>query len=561
MLKNNQTFSSLLVLITILSQRAVISQPLQIDWLKTISGRDEQIIQDVIQDKEGNIHLTGYFSGTTDFDPGTAVVNKETVAETNYDMFICSLDSNGNYIGVKTYGSGYPNYINSIAMDDSANMYASGFTYGVAIESLSVPSSAFVVKLNKQGKAEWARSMRAEQSSPTDVWVDKARNIYFIGYFYNNASIDKSANDFVIHTNTGRYDVAIIKYNSEGKYLWSRSFGGRDSDISMASTIDERGNIYVTGYFYSTVDFDSGEGQFLMTATGSNAFVTKFDSSGKFVWARKMSGTPSNHAKIHYSKGNLYLGSSFYGKACVDFSGDSTFVTSAGMNDLLISKMDTNGNLIWFKQIEGPSGESIYSITTDQKGNVISTGAFTDRIDIDPSPLISRVLVPTKTDGFIQILDSLGNYVSSEHFSSTNRVSIKKVISQKSGNFLLAGQYLGTAIFEANNPLYSITSNQWEDIVLIKSSPRKIVTDLQTTSSVTNMVIYPNPSTGTFTFSGDVPKSGQINITDLSGKTIFQSTSSDLSAPFNLGQDKKGIFLVEVLSEHIIFRTVLTVLE
>ena len=56
--------------------------------------------------------------------------------------------------------------------------------------------------------------------------------------------------------------------------------------------VDSSGNVYTTGAFQGTVDFDPGAGTTNLTSIGGyDVFVSKLDSSGDLVWARSFGAT------------------------------------------------------------------------------------------------------------------------------------------------------------------------------------------------------------------------------------------------------------------------------
>ena len=72
---------------------------------------------------------------------------------------------------------------------------------------------------------------------------------------------------------------------------WVKSIGGDDVDGVNAIAVDSVGNIYVTGSFKETVDFDPSSSVSNLTSTGySDVFLAKYDSSGSYLWAKKMGG-------------------------------------------------------------------------------------------------------------------------------------------------------------------------------------------------------------------------------------------------------------------------------
>src|SRR5262245_1065477 len=79
-------------------------------------------------------------------------------------------------------------------------------------------------------------------------------------------------------------------------WLWAKSLGGTDDDRATSLVVDAAGNVYATGWFLGTVDFDPGEGAFNLTsvAGSSDIFVLKLDASGNFVWAKAMGGATND---------------------------------------------------------------------------------------------------------------------------------------------------------------------------------------------------------------------------------------------------------------------------
>src|SRR6187455_859687 len=94
------------------------------------------------------------------------------------------------------------------------------------------------------------------------------------------------------------YTVFIIFFlffvsNSHAQpgYLWARQSGGSLTDVGKSVAVDLVGNVYTAGTFQGIVDFDPSPATYNMSATGVDVFITKTDTAGQFVWARKMGGT------------------------------------------------------------------------------------------------------------------------------------------------------------------------------------------------------------------------------------------------------------------------------
>lgn len=114
-------------------------------------------------------------------------------------------------------------------------------------------------------------------------------------------------------TSNGHEDIFIMKFDSEGNFKWAKSMGNGDSgfnDIGLSLTTDISDNVYVTGFFGGTVDFDpEEETQNLVSNGGTDIFMLKLDSNGNFVWAKSIGGIGHDigHSMIADNSGHIYL--------------------------------------------------------------------------------------------------------------------------------------------------------------------------------------------------------------------------------------------------------------
>src|SRR5262249_25516325 len=149
------------------------------------------------------------------------------------------------------------------------------------------------------------------------------------------------------------------------------------------------GNVYVTGYFQGTVDFDpSGGTANLTSAGGYDAFVAKYDANGNFVWADRFGGNSSVKdlgLGIFWDGAELCTTGQFGGTVdCAPSPGGTTNLTSAGMADAFVVKLNGNGDLVWARRLGGPGNDQGAAVTVDGAGDVLTTGHFSGKADFDP---------------------------------------------------------------------------------------------------------------------------------------------------------------------------------
>lgn len=74
---------------------------------------------------------------------------------------------------------------------------------------------------------------------------------------------------------TGSKDAYISKLESSGYFVWARSFGGTQLEGARSVAVDANGNVHITGLFQGTANFDPGPGNFNMTSTGFSNIYNK----------------------------------------------------------------------------------------------------------------------------------------------------------------------------------------------------------------------------------------------------------------------------------------------
>ena len=193
---------------------------------------------------------------------------------------------------------------------------------------------------------------------------------------------------------------------------WAKQFTGPDDVFSNAVARDASGNVYTTGSFRGTVDFDPGPATFNLISPGPDfMFVSKLDAAGNFVWAKQIgeAGTPCRGNSIALdASGNVYTTGAFGGGAggTVDFDpGPAIFnLTSAGQDDIFVSKLDAAGNFVWAKQLGGTDTDAGRSIALDASGNVYTTGSFSGTADFDPGAATFNLTAAGGFDIFVSKL-------------------------------------------------------------------------------------------------------------------------------------------------------------
>ena len=356
-------------------------------WAKQIGGADYDYGEGICLDLSGNVFVTGSFEGTADFDPGPDSFILEATAD--QDMFVLKLDSSGNLLWAKdTDGNGL--LANAgIATDDLGNVYTTGgfsdtVDFKPGLDSLILTSAGsldiFIQKHDANGNIIWVRQIggsRHDSGSALDV--DAMGNVCLTGSFQDTVDFNPGMPDYQLVANGNWHDIFILKLDQNGDFIWAKKMGSPEIDGGGSITVDVFGNVYTTGNFSGTADFDPGSGVYELSSAGiRDVFIQKLTASGDFVWAARLGG---NSLDIGYSvavdsAGYVYTTGSFQNTADFDPGGATYNLTSNGQRDVFIQKMTPSGTFIWAVQIGGLGLDAGYSLTVDKTGSIYATGTF-----------------------------------------------------------------------------------------------------------------------------------------------------------------------------------------
>ncbi len=390
-------------------------------WAKRLGGPGEASGLGIAVDSGGAIYVTGYFNETADFDPGPGTLN--VISKGNADIFIAKFSNNGNPIWAKQFGGG---------ADDEA---------GISIA------------------------------------VDAGGNVVTTGVFTGVSDFDPGPGAFNM-TAAGVSDIFVAKLDSNGGFAWAKRMGGAVDvpddvfDVGTDIAVDFAGNVYATGFFLGTADFDPGPGVLNFVSAGQvDAFVSKFAPGGTLLWARQLGGTGQDGALgIGLdANANVYTAGGF--GATVDFDpGPGVFnVTAKGQSDSFVWKLDTNGNFVWARTVGGPGAEiAAAGMAADSSGSVYTSGLFAGTVDFDPGPAVFNRTGPGSGDGYVSKLDSNGAFAWTVRIGGSADGSLGGLALDGTGHMFATGSFDGTVDFDPGPGSTKLTSVGGDDFFLAK---------------------------------------------------------------------------------------------
>lgn len=359
-------------------------------WVKSVGGPNVDRGGGIAVDANGNVYVAGFFAETADFDPGSG--SYPLVSAGNTDTFVLKLNASGDFLWAGAFAGIDLSYGLSINLDADANVYTTGsflgtadFDPGAGVANVVPPGgyATFVQKMDSEGNYLWAKAFGGTYNLYEHVSaVDGAGNIYTTGSFDFPADFDPGASTVTL-TSVGGADVYVQKMDTDGNFLWARSFGGTYGDAGSDVTADASG-VVTTGFFMQTTDFDPGAGSLEVTANGTrDVFVQKMDPDGNFLWAKTFGGTGYDQGTelTLDASSNVYTTGYFSSSVDIDPGSGTQTLTSVGAEDLFIQKLDTDGNFIWASSLGGISTDGGNAIAVSPTGQVQVSGFFSDTVD------------------------------------------------------------------------------------------------------------------------------------------------------------------------------------
>ncbi len=323
-------------------------------------------------------------------------------------------------------------------------------------------------------------------------------------------------------------------------FEWAKSFGGNNYVKSNSISTDALGNVYTTGYFEGTVDFDPGMGtEFLTTQGSSDVFVQKLDDSGNLVWAKSFGGNSVDQSSsiAVTPSGSIYITGQFQETADFNPGMGTEYLTAQGTDDIFVLKLDQLGNFVWAKSLGGSSLEKSNSIATGSFGDLYIIGCFQGTVDFDPGTGTEYLSSNGSLDVFVQKMDTSGNFVWVKSFGGSFDDQGSSVTIDPLGNILTTGWFWGTVDFNPGAATEELTSQGENDIFIHKLDTLgnfMWVKSFGSSNSDKGLSITVNAlgsiyTTGYFTETVDFdPGTGTENLTSQGGDDIFVQKLSPL---------------------------------
>lgn len=365
-------------------------------------------------DESGNIYIAGSTYGSLEG------------ANTGLsDAFVTKYSSAGMQQWTRQFGTSNYDGAGDVSVDGLGNVYVSGWTDGVLGAASAGGTDLYIRKYDMAGNHQWTRQFGTDATSEFFAGAagNMLGNVYLVGTTSGNLD----------GTNAGIGDAFVRKYDSVGDIQWTRQFGTDTYEWGEAVSVDQLGNVYITG---ATSGVMAG-----INAGGQDVFVRKYDVAGNVQWTRQF-GSNDNDGGSHVTTddlGNVYISGRTY---------SSLDGPNAGLTDAFLAKYSSAGDALWVRQFGTSTWDYGTGVTTDGAGDVFVSGYTAGSLG-GPSA--------GETDAFVRKFSPAGEVKWTYQFGSTGsdepRSPGTNIVTDGMAGIYVSGSTLGALA----GPLYGPT--------------------------------------------------------------------------------------------------------
>ena len=365
-----------------------------LQWVRQMGGNGFGYAMQV--DQDGNIYLTGSFneSEPMDFNPGTP--GGVLTANGEIDVFMLKMDPSGNLLWVKQIGGTGYDYGWDLILDQDGNpVFVGTFENTIDLDPgrdmIEVTSSGgfdfFVVKLDPDGNLLWEDHFGGPGNDVAGaIDIDSESNVLVTGSFSETVDFDPGR-EVVNMSSAGENDVFLLKLNKDGDLIWVKGMHNDLRSAGLSLVIDQNDDIYTASFFEGIMDFDPSSGvNNLESFDALDCALQKFNPEGGLEWVQHWGGLGNIIAEDMAIdlQGNIQVTGYYQESLARNPQVARNFILSEGSFDMFILGHTADGQLLWATGQGGDNADLSYSIATDNRGGMYTTGYFNGTMDADP---------------------------------------------------------------------------------------------------------------------------------------------------------------------------------
>jgi hypothetical protein len=390
---------------------------------------------------------------------------------------------------------------------------------------------AFMVKLDDNGDYQWGVTMFGDDVFADKVQTFNDR-VYVGGRFSGTVDFNPGGGGLQ-KSSSGSFDLWLSCFDTTGTLLWNKTYLNANSGTNLHDMeLDAQGNIYIMGTNQDSLALFDGGTPFYLFSPTIHRYVAKIDPTGITQWATNFGFISNWDGMGVTAAGEVYA--TGYFEDTVDFNPDGTTpmnLTSNGGYDVYIVKLDQTGDVVWVRSIGSGDTDTGWDCSTDALGNCYVTGYISDTCDMDPGAGVAT-LIPSlfggftlTNTGFLLKLDPAGNYLAHAPIGRDGQ-TLPTRLAVSDDALLVTGRFSNTVDFD-HGPGTMILNGGGSNFFIARYAPG--LTTAQTKPIETQFALSPNPAQDFLRLEGIPSGPCKVRLLDLQGRTMAEWHSSGKS--------------------------------
>ncbi len=494
-----------LVILLFLLMTQVCSAQLQIDWQNCFMGPGDDKVNDVLALDDGYFIL-GEYNST--------------------DVWLIRTDLYGNFLWDRKYGGSRSDEGIKIIKTNDGNyiIVALSFSEDFDLVNNPYPNSAnyWIYKINPSGNILWSKIMGGNGPDwPNNATLTTDGGVIVVG---QSQSFDGD-----VGINYGYWDIWAVKLDSLGNIVWAEVFGSDGAEWADEVTIDINGSVLIGG---TTANVGVGNIDCNPFNEWGESLIIKFDSTLIPQWQQCYGGSLNELVtNITPANGGFYVSHN-----TESLDGDLYNSGFHGELDIWITKLDSNGNLIWGKCYGGSKKEAPSKIFYEQNGDLTLFGVTESNdgdVNGNHSPGRDIWVVKTDSSGTIKWQQCIGG--------NGNETSI--AVERISNNtFVIAAMTF--ASFVSGDVNCNTTVQTGSDIWFLQITDTTVVSRKE--DKFLTLKVFPNPADDYIYIHDDDHRRKLFSLYNLVGEKLITDIEFKNELYINIGKFSRGLYIYTV---------------
>lgn len=461
-------------------------------WEKTFGGTQQDSGHKIQNTQDGGFIVSG-FTNSNDLDV--------TEHYGNGDYWVVKLDSIGKLIWEKNYGgSGSETGCDIIEVSGGYLIAANSRSIDNDVSNNNGESDIWIARIDQSGNLEWEKNYGGSEQDIFKSIVQTSDKGFLLTTYTRS-------NDGDLNSSVQGNDYWVVKLDELGDIEWQQNYGGSKSDFASKGIETLDNNYLILGRSLSNDgDVPSNNGE-------SDIWLIKLNRNGDIVWS-KVYGSDESEVATSISElddGNLII---------VGWKDATNSTIETDTDDILILKIDSNGNLIWTKTYGGNGKDLAFDITTNENELIVISRTNSD--DLEQSFGSDDImLISTDLDGNVNSTLSFGG-------SELDRPLSLESINDTS--------VIVTGLTYSSDMDISLNKGE-SDVWVVKLSRQSMIDngnneneESNTNQTPCEVILYPNPTSNRIDFlQKELIAGEQLRIHDVTGKLVLEKIIEDKS--------------------------------